>query len=239
MKITKYIIRFFCYIIGMMFVAAGVVVAINANLGISPGSSVSRALHLILNHYGITIFTLGNCVAFIYCIFVVLQIFILGKNFPIINLFQIAVAFLFGWFVDICEILFRNFYIPTYAGSLVMLAVSIIFLMIGVSLYLGAKIMSMPVEGIGLAIVQKLGKYPYSKIKLILDCTFVLVSAIAMFAVTGNIGVIDESGSFSYLIREGTVITALAVGPAMGILTKKVLDPLLFSKLFDEEKTIN
>ncbi len=239
MKIKKYIIRFFCYIIGMMFVAAGVVVAINANLGISPGSSVSRSLHMILQHYGITMFTLGNCVTFIYCIFVVLQIFILGKNFPIINLCQMAVAFLFGWFVDICEILFQNFYIPTYAGNLVMLAISIIFLVVGVSLYLGANIMSMPVEGVGLALVQRLNNCQYSKIKLILDCSFVLVSTIAMFAVTGNIGAIDESGSFNYLIREGTVITALAVGPAMGILTKKVLNPLLFSKLFDEGKTIN
>ncbi len=236
MNIKKIIVRILCYLIGMMFLAAGVVIAINANLGISPVASLSRALYLVLRYYGITTFTLGNCVAFLYCIYVALQFLILGKELPITNLLQLVVSFMFGWFVDLFEFLIGDFRIPTYAGSFIMLMISLLLLVVGVSLYLGAKIMPMPSEGIGLSVSKKLKKIPFYKVKWTLDCTFVLVSTITMLVTIGNIGIIDETGTFSYLIREGTVITAFTVGPAMGFFTKKVLNPLLFNKLYGEEK---
>lgn len=213
---NRYFSRVLMYLAGMFILAFGVVFAVNANLGISPVSSVPFAVFTAFNHNGVAWLTLGNCVTIAYVVYVLLQIPILGKQFKITSLLQVVVALIYGLLVDAAKVLMNGWAIPTYAGSLVMLAISIVLIVIGLSLYLGADLMPMASEGLGLAITKRLGKYPYHRVKLGMDIAFVVLAVAITLVFTGRV-----QG-----VREGTVITTLLVGPLMG-LAKPLLKPLM------------
>lgn len=96
-----------------------------------------------------------------------------------------------------------------------MLAISILLVAIGVSLYMGVKLVNMPMEGMTHAISEKiLKKLPFHDVKVIMDC--LSVGIVLSFVFLGKL-----EG-----IREGTVICALLVGKIMKPL-KKVIDPMI------------
>ena len=95
-----------------------------------------------------------------------------------------------------------------------MLAISILLVAIGVSLYMGVKLVNMPMEGMTHAISEKiLKKLPFHDVKVIMDCLSVGIGIVLSFV-------------FLEGIREGTVICALLVGKIMKPL-KKVIDPMV------------
>ena len=61
------------------------------------------------------------------------------KDFKWINLTQLIFSTIFGYFVDLAKWIVGDFAIPTYAGQLLMLAISILLVAIGVSLYMGGQ----------------------------------------------------------------------------------------------------
>ena len=84
-------------------------------------------------------------------VMMVLQILILRRQFKPVNLFQIVFSTIFGYFVNFTKDVVGDFAIPTYPGKLLMLAVSIVFIAIGVVLYIGVELVPMPMEGLSLS----------------------------------------------------------------------------------------
>ena len=98
-----------------------------------------------------------------------------------------------------------------------MLAISILLVAIGVSLYMGVKLVNMPMEGMTHAISEKiLKKLPFHDVKVIMDCLSVGIGIVLSFVFLGKL-----EG-----IREGTVICALLVGKLMKPV-QKVLKPII------------
>ncbi|MCL2618450.1 MAG: DUF6198 family protein [Defluviitaleaceae bacterium] len=198
--ITKRLVaRVAVYVLGLLILAFGVVFAINSNLGISPVNSLPFAASLVTGvgmGISVTIFFLAN---------LVLQIVILRRDFKLINLTQIIYSFIFGYFVDFAMFVLGDFTLPTYFGQLTMLAISLILLPTGLSMYLEAKLVPMPSEGFVLAVTQKLQKYTFARIKVIYDCALVLSAITLTLVALGGV----------YGAREGTVISALLIGKLM------------------------
>lgn len=101
------------------------------------------------------------------------------------------------------------------AARLAMLAASIVLIGLGLALYIDVQVAPMPAEGLVGCIADRLGK-PFSRMKTLFDCTSVLVAVVLSFVFLGRL-----TG-----IREGTVITAVLVGKAMGVI-RKYLSPLI------------
>ncbi|WP_432627552.1 YczE/YyaS/YitT family protein [Brotaphodocola sp.] len=203
--------RVVCYAIGLLFMAFGVAFSVNSNLGVSPVNSlpyvISRIIHM----------DLGNCVIMVFSFYIFMQILIMRKEFKWINLTQILFSTAFGKFVDFAKWVVGDFAIPTYAGQLVMLAISILMVAVGVSLYMGVQLVNMPMEGMTHAISEKIvKKLPFHDVKVIVDCISVGVGILLCLVFLGRL-----EG-----IREGTVICALLVGKIMKPL-KKVIDPAI------------
>jgi len=199
MNITKIATQVVIYCLGLLILAFGVAFAINSNLGISPVNSVPFAVHLAS---GINV---GTAVTIFFLVLIGLQIVILRRDFKLVDLTQIIFATIFGFFVDFTVFVLDNFAIPTYAGQLAMLAISIILIAIGVSMYLEAKLISLPPEGILLAFIQKYPRHTFPRCKIIFDCGLVLIAvAITLVALRGVYGV-----------REGTIISAVLLGRAI------------------------
>lgn len=212
----QFVIRIGVYCPGLLLLTFGVAVSVNSDLGVSPVNSlpyvISRIIHV----------QLGTCVSAVFCSYIALQVLILRKVFQIINLLQILFSTLFGYFVDFAKLVTGDFALPGYPGRLVMLAVSIVFIALGILPYLEAELVPMPMEGLTAAIAKKLGK-SFPTMKTVVDCVVVGTGIVLCFVFLGGL-----NG-----IREGTVITAVVTGKIIAWL-RKPLSPVLKKLCFGE-----
>ena len=215
MKKNKWIARVVAYAIGLLILAFGVAFSVNSNLGVSPANSFPYVVSLIINQ------KMGNCVTVIFICYILMQILILRKDFQWINLSQILFSTLFGKFVDFAKLVLDGFCFPTYAGRLLMLAISIVLIAIGISMYMGAKLVNMPTEGLASAIAAKFPNKEFHQTKVMVDCVSVGTALILSICFLGGL-----QG-----IREGTIISAIVIGkviPYANKVTKPILQKFCF-----------
>lgn len=199
----QFVIRVLVYCTGLMLLALGVAISVNSNLGVSPVNSLPYVISRIVG------VQLGTCVTVVFCLYILLQVLILGREFQPVNLLQILFSTIFGYFVDLAKLLIGDFAIPTYLGQLSMLAISIVLIALGILLYMEAQLVPMPMEGLTACIAGKLN-IPFPTMKTVIDCIVVGTGIALCFAFLGGL-----EG-----IREGTVITAVVTGKVIAILRK-------------------
>ena len=87
----RYILFIFC----LFFMGIGVALTKHGELGVSPISSVANVVSIKFTFWSFgTWLTVSNCVLLLG------QILLLRKNFKLIQLLQIPLSFLFGYFTD-------------------------------------------------------------------------------------------------------------------------------------------
>ncbi len=200
----------FIYVLGLLFLSFGVAFSVNSKLGVSPVNSIPYVVSIIT---GIDV---GTCVVIVFSSFIVAQFFLLRKEFDPKSILQLAFSTLFGFFVNFAVYVLGSFAIPTYPGKLAMLFISIVLIAVGLTLYLSAGLIPMPAEGLILAITKKLRKYKFHDVKIVFDSLNVILAVtLALIFVHSPAGV-----------REGTVITAVALGKTIQLFMKH-MDPIL------------
>lgn len=198
------------YAAGLLFMAFGVAFSVNSGLGVSPVNSLPYVVSLVSG------VDMGSCVIAVFCCYVLVQIVIYRRDFKWVNLTQILFSTLFGYFVDFAKAVVGDFSLPTYPGQLIMLAVSMVFVALGVCLYMDAGLVNMPMEGMTSAIAERIVKKPFHDVKVAVDCLAVGAAILLSFVGLGGL-----EG-----IREGTLLCALLVGKMMKPM-QKVLAPLV------------
>lgn len=206
---VQWVFRVLFYVLGLFLMAFGVAIAANSNLGISPVNSLPYVVSVVVGRDP------GTCVTLVFCSYILMQIILLRREFKWINLLQIVFSTIFGCFVNFTKAMAGDFAIPTYAGQLLMLAVSIVFIAVGVMLYIEVEMVPMPMEGLSLAIAGKTGVAFYN-MKIIIDCVVVAAGVALSFICLHRL----------VYIREGTIITAIVTGKVMA-LVKKPISPLV------------
>ncbi len=191
--------RLLVYFLGLFIMAIGVVFSVKSALGVSPVTCLANVVHQI------TAIDLGVCTTAVYCLYILVELLILRRDFQPKMLLQIVASFLFGGMVSLATSLFAFLPAPTtYPMRLVFLLCSIPMVAVGVMLYLAPNILPTPGEGMSLAISKKTGLSVASS-KMVFDCSLVVVSAAtSLIWFHGLVGV-----------REGTVISAVSVGFVM------------------------
>lgn len=223
MKLNRYLLyRILIYILGLFFLAIGVAFSVNSNLGVSPVNSLPYAISAVSG------ISMGTCVIMVFSCYVLVQIILLRREFQLKNLLQVVFSTIFGYLVNFTKAMLGSFTIPTYFGSLLMLAISILFVSLGLVFYLSANIVPMPMEGMTLAVTAKLKRFPFHSVKIVMDTASVVLAAAISFLVLGHI-----DG-----IREGTLIAALACGKVMELLSKPIR-PRLEAICFPEAEMLS
>ena len=194
-RARKFVYRILFYVLGLLIMAFGVAISVNSELGVSTVNSLPYVISLITGS------NLGTCVIIVFGCYIVVQILLLRKQFKWINLTQIIFSTIFGYFTDFAKFVVGDFALPTYFGKLVMLAVSIVMIAVGVSMYVGTKLLP--------------GK-SFHQVKVVVDC-IVVVAALVL-------SVVFLHGLYG--VREGTILCALLVGSAMKPI-QKVLLPVM------------
>ena len=193
------------YIAGLFILSIGVGISVASNLGVSPVSALPYVISKI------TGFELGMCTTGVFVLYLLIQIVIMRKEFKVISFVQIAVSFLFGFFVRISTPLmsFLNF-TDNYAYRLLLCGVGIIVVGIGVFLYVGSDVIPLPTEGVMLAISKKTG-IQFSSSKIIFD-----ISSVAAAVILSLVFLHRLEG-----VREGTVLAAVFVGFVVKFLNRR------------------
>ena len=202
MSLLKQILIFIC---GLFFVALGISCAVTSNLGTATISSVPYVLNL---RYPISLGTL----TFIFnMMFFLGQILILRKQFKSIQVLQILVAGIFGFFIDFTMYFITKVTPEMYVGQLAMAIVGINCMAFGIALQLIGNLVMVPGDGIVKAIAAN-WNFEFGLTKTCFDVTCVLFASILSWCYFGEF----------YGIREGTLLFALFTGVTTRFFVKQL-----------------
>ena len=196
-KLPVYILkRYLLLLAGLSIMAFGVAFSIKASLGTSPISSVPFVVSLF------TPLTVGTATITMHCVFILMQILILRKDYHLIQLMQLPVAFFFGYLTDFGVWAVQGISCNTYWQQWIVCLIGILLVAVGVSFEVKAGVVVLAGEGVVLAVCKVLPKIKFGYMKVGFDVTLVVIACILSFVFTG------------YLqgVREGTVAAALLVG---------------------------
>jgi uncharacterized membrane protein YczE len=210
--------RLLVYLAGLYCIAIGVTFSAKSSLGTSPVVSPSNVLYQIgLDKGAPSYVNLGNCTTFLFCLFLLVELLLLRRDFKATMLLQLVASFLYGKLVNLAGLMLWFLPVPqSYPLQLLYLLCSIPLVALGVLLYLSPDILPIPSEGMSLAI-SKVSGLSLGTSKVIFDCSLVVLAAIlSLLYFHKLVGV-----------REGTVLSALLVGTVMRQLQKFLQAPLL------------
>ena len=188
--------RYLLLLAGLAIMAFGVAFSIKASLGTSPISSVPYVVSLF------TPLTVGTATITMHCVFILLQILILRRNYHPIQLMQLPVAFFFGYLTDFGVWAVQGITCNTYWQQWIVCIIGILLVGLGVSLEVKAGVVVLAGEGVVLAICKVLPKVKFGYMKVGFDVTLVAIACVLSIVFTGRL-----QG-----VREGTVAAALLVG---------------------------
>lgn len=195
--------RVLVYLLGNFLVALGVIVSVKSRLGISPVQSIPFVCSRIFE------VEQGLMTTLVYSGYVLLQIILLRRAFPISGFLQILISIVFGYFVFLCSRLLSFPDPASYPLRLVLMLTSMLLVALGLFFYLAARLVPQPAEGLMLA-VEKLSGWEIPNIKIAQDCAMVVAAVLISFAATGSV----------MGVREGTFVSMFGVGRILGVISK-------------------
>lgn len=198
---SKYTFRRYLLFVASLFINAfGIAFITKALLGTSPITSVTYVLSLF------TPFTMGIWTILLNLLFVVLEPFLMTRRELRedlrMYLLQIPISFCFGLFIDFSMFILSWLEPSAYVIQVTVLLIGCIILALGIALEVKANAAMMAGEYFVKAITRRFhGEFGY--VKLGFDITLLTIACILSLVFLSDI-----QG-----VREGTVVSALLVGP--------------------------
>lgn len=218
-------VRIPMYFVGLFIMTIGIALSVKSNLGVSPVSSIPYTMTCV---WGIE---MGKATIIFHAVLVLIQILILRKRFKPINLLQVVVGIVFGYFTTFCNYLAT--FLPStdnIAMRIVLMLVSTVFIAVGIFFYLPADLIPLAGEGVMQA-VSDVTKIEFSKVKIGFDCSMVIISVITCLICIHSLGSVGV----------GTVIAAFLVGFNLGRVNKAFgakRDKLLGKRTYTEDEVL-
>jgi len=194
-KKSELLRRYMVLAIALFITAFGVSLSVRADLGTSPISCVPYVISLI------SPLTIGQATILMHIIFIFIQIILLRSNYKPLQLLQLPVAFVFGYFTDFTMWLLSDLHPTAYLMQWGFTILSFVVIAFGVYLEVHAHVIVLAGEGMMLAI-HEVTHIEFGKIKVTVDVLQVILGiTLSLIFLHGLHG-----------IREGTLAAALIVG---------------------------
>lgn len=203
--------RYVLFIISLFFSALGVAFTKRGELGVSPISSVANVLSCKFDAL-----SLGTWLIIWNCILIAGQIIILRRKFQPIQLLQVPLSFLFGWFTDLGMMIVSHIPADSYIVRLIMVIIGIVILAFGIALSVIANVIMNSGEAFVKAISDTIHK-EFGNVKIIFDISCV-VTALILSLIFFNFTIVGT--------REGTIISALLTGVVVKFFCGKLNRPV-------------
>ena len=203
--------RYILFILCLFFMGIGVALTKHGELGVSPISSVANVVSIKF-----TFLSFGTWLTISNCVLLLGQVLLLRKNFQPIQLLQIPLSFLFGYFTDFG--LYLASFIPTdiYIVKLLLVISGIIILGFGITLGVIANVILNSGEAFVKALADVIHK-EFSNVKIAFDVSWVAFSIVLSLIFFGG----ELVGT-----REGTILSAVFTGVAVKLWLKLIKKPI-------------
>lgn len=212
MELKKYN-RYLVYFLSLFIISLGASLSIKANLGTSPLICLPYVCSLI------THFSVGEVMFVFTILFILIQVVLLRDGFEKRQYLQLIIGTIFSGFIDF-SLMLVNFINPVgYISQMLLLLFSCVVVAFGVLLEIQTEIVYLPADGVIVAI-SKVLKKEFPKVKPFVDTSMVVIAAILSVVFLGYL-----AG-----VREGTIISAIIIGPIVKILKKHLdsyIEPLI------------
>ncbi len=205
--IKRYILFVFC----LFFMGIGVALTKHGELGVSPISSVANVISIKF-----TVLSFGMWLTVSNCVLLLGQILLLRKNFKLIQLLQIPLSFLFGYFTDFGMYVVSGIPNDSYLAKLLLVLSGIVVLGFGITLGVIADVILNSGEAFVKALAD-ITKKDFSSTKIVFDVSWVCLSIV--------LSLIFFDGTLVGT-REGTMISAVLVGVVVHLLKPILQRPL-------------
>ena len=192
---SSFVKRSLVLVAGLFVLGAGVGFSVAASLGVSP---VSCLPYVLSRKFPVS---LGTLTILMHSLLLAAQVVILKKEFKPLQLFQLAVTFIFGFFTDLGVTLTSVFRAGDYPGQWVLCLVSCPVIALGVALEVKAGLIVLPMEGLLSVLSRKTGK-EFGQIKVMFDTALVALAVVLSLLFFGEL-----RG-----VREGTLFSAVVIG---------------------------
>ena len=214
-ELTK---RYILFLFSFFVSAIGVALTKKGELGVSPVSSVANILSIRF-----TFFSLGNWLIVWNCILILGQIVLLRRKFQLIQLLQVPLSFLFGYFTDFGLWIFSAYTPKMYWERISCVILGTAVLGFGIALSVIANVIMNSGEAFVKALSDTIRK-EFGNVKIGFDISCVSLSILLSLLFFG--GTIMGT-------REGTVYAALFTG-MMVKLFRRLLSPFVSSLLIEK-----
>ena len=203
--------RYILFILCLFFMGIGVALTKHGELGVSPISSVANVVSIKF-----TFLSFGTWLTISNCVLLLGQVLLLRKNFQPIQLLQIPLSFLFGYFTDFG--LYLASFIPNdiYIVKLLLVVSGIIILGFGITLGVIANVILNSGEAFVKALADVIHK-EFSNVKIAFDVSWVAFSIVLSLIFFGG----ELVGT-----REGTILSAVFTGVAVKLWLKLIKKPI-------------
>ncbi|MCQ2532148.1 MAG: DUF6198 family protein [Saccharofermentans sp.] len=202
--------RWLLFVVGLFFSGLGVAITRHGCIGVSPISSVPNIMSIRFESISMgTWLMIGNI------LMLIAQIVILRKNFKIVNILQIPLSFLFGWFTDFGVWLIHSVPQDVYPVQLLCVIIGTATLGFGIAIQVVGDVILNSGEALVKAIADTIKK-EFSNVKIVFDVSCVTSSIIISLLFFGTI-----KGA-----REGTIIAAICTGLAVKFFLRFIRKPL-------------
>lgn len=218
MNTKDILVRYGISTLGLVVVALGVGISIKSNLGIAPLSCIPTVLSLEYSHISVGTFTWAFNL-----LFIVIQAFILRKDFKWTHAMQVLPILIFGYLVDGAIWLFDAIQSPAtnYLVQIVLCIIAVVLTAVGIRLEVVGGGWILPADSL-LNVITMRTHAKFSIVKVIMDVTLVAITAVLAFIFFGLL----TGNGHTMVVREGTLIQAILTGMCM-----HVTDPLI-NRLF-------
>ncbi len=188
--------RWVTYVVGIYILTLGLSMAIRAGIGISPQSSLTRTMTLVIPglSQGTFNFTLE-------VIMLILTFLVLPKAFKLKNFLGLIPALILATLLDFNLMLTGQIVIEAYVAKLALLVFADASLAFGLFLMIRANLVLMPIDMFVNTIYKRTGR-KWGNIKTVFDCALLVISVVIGLTFLGA----------PHFIREGTIINAILIG---------------------------
>lgn len=211
MKTNEIVKRYILFIISLFFSAMGVALTKHGELGVSPISSVANILSCRF-----TFFSLGTWLIIWNCVLILGQIFLLRRNFECIQLLQIPLSFLFGYFTDFGMWCVSFLPADLYSIRILYIVIGTIVLGFGIALSVIANVIMNSGEAFVKALADRIHR-KFGNVKIGFDISCVIL-ALLLSLVLFDFSIVGT--------REGTIIAALCTGIVVKFFQKYFTKPV-------------
>ena len=217
MQMKKILEKYLVFVVGLYFLAVGIVLIVRSALGTTPISSVNYVLSLN------TPLTLGAWTFIVNVLLIMGQLWLVrkvGSRQDVIEIL-LQIPFIFPAFIDYNMIITTGLHPNDYLMSLALLIIGCVIQSIGVVLEIKPRVAMMSAEGF----VKYASRYcnkEFGKFKVYFDITLVSLAVVISLMFTQRI-----EG-----IREGSFIAACITGYIVTFLNQKIMTRKMLHRLF-------